>query len=53
MKIARVYLRVSSEEQDLARQERLIEEARLVITLLVFIVRRLLVPTLIDQNYCA
>ena len=28
MKIARVYLRVSSEEQDLARQERLIDEAR-------------------------
>ena len=28
MKSARVYLRVSSEEQDLARQERLIEEAR-------------------------
>ena len=28
MKIARIYLRVSSEEQDLARQERLIDEAR-------------------------
>ena len=28
MKSARVYLRVSSEKQDLARQERLIEEAR-------------------------
>ncbi|MBO7072934.1 MAG: recombinase family protein, partial [Acetobacter sp.] len=28
MKSARIYLRVSSEEQDLARQERLIEEAR-------------------------
>ena len=28
MKSARIYLRVSSEEQDLARQERLIDEAR-------------------------
>ena len=28
MKIARVYLRVTSEKQDLARQERLIDEAR-------------------------
>ncbi|MBO7073105.1 MAG: recombinase family protein, partial [Acetobacter sp.] len=28
MKIARIYLRVSSEEQDLERQERLIDEAR-------------------------